>query len=223
MIARLPGLLSPTEVERVLEKLAGAEWTDGKSSAKGHARAGKRNLVVPAGDSASQLAGLAVLDHLSQSEAFRAASFPRTVLPLMFCRYDEGMSYSAHLDLPLMGSGPAAIRTDLSLTLFLSAPTSYDGGDLVIESELGEQRIRGELGEAVLYPSSTLHRVENVTRGSRLVAVTWLQSLLREPWQRRILADLARVADALGQQPDQQEHALRIRKTQYELLRMWVD
>src|SRR4051812_12226051 len=98
MIVRLPGLLSPTEVELVLEKLAGAQWADGRSSAKGQARAGKQNLVLPAADPASQLAGLAVLDRLSQSEAFRAASFPRTVLPLMFCRYDEGMSYSAHLD-----------------------------------------------------------------------------------------------------------------------------
>jgi PKHD-type hydroxylase len=207
MIARLPGLLSPADVATVLAQIAAAKWRDGKSSARGKARAAKHNLVIDAEDPASSAAGLLILDRLSQSDAFRAASFPRTVLPLVFCRYDEGMSYEDHLDTPLMG-GDAAIRTDLSMTLFLSEPDSYEGGDLVLDAEYGQQRIRGELGEAVLYPASSLHRVDVVSRGSRLVAVTWIQSMIRGASQRRMIANLASVANALDASPAQHEQAL---------------
>ena len=223
VIIRLPSLLAPADVQSVLDKLSGAVWQDGKQSAQGKARDAKTNLVVPAEDAASSAAGLFLLERLSRHERFRSLTLPRTVLPFTFCRYDPGMAYGTHLDLPMMGRGPGAIRTDISMTLFLGSPDEYDGGTLVFDSESGEQRIRGELGEAVLYPASALHRVETVLRGSRIVAITWIQSLVRDANRRRIVSDLSELAGRLDAHPDQHEQALIARKTQYELLRMWAD
>jgi PKHD-type hydroxylase len=223
MMVRLPAVLSQSDVESVREKLAAAQWREGKGSAHGTARSAKHNLVVPGDDPASSAAGLVILDRLSGHEGFRSASMPRTVLPFVFCKYDQGMGYGAHLDLPLMGNGAGAIRTDISVTLFLSSPDEYEGGALVFDSEHGEQHIRGEVGEALLYPADALHRVETITRGSRVVAVTWIQSLIREPSQRRILSDLAHVARLLDASTDHHQQALKVRRTQYALLRMWTD
>jgi len=222
MIVTLPDLLDRPALEAVRQALKPAAWEDGKSSAHGKAREAKHNLVVPLEHAASVAAGRIVLERFSQHEGFRAAALPKVIMPLKFCRYDVGMGYGDHLDLPLMGTATGGIRTDISATVFLSDSGDYDGGDLVFESEYGTQRVRGQAGEAVLYPASTLHRVEPVVRGTRLVAITWIQSLVRDAAKRKIVFDLAQTAtalDAAGNDP----HSRTIRQAQFNLLRMWAE
>lgn len=222
MIVSLPELLDPPSLNAVRQALTGAPWEDGKSSAQGTARDVKDNLVVPLEHPASQAAGRIVLDRLAQHEGFRAAALPKVIYPLKFCRYDVGMGYGDHLDLPLMGTATGAIRADISMTVFLSDGSDYTGGELVFESDYGSHRVRGAAGEAVLYPASTVHRVEPVVRGTRLVAITWLQSLVRDAAKRKIVFDLAQVAtalDAAGTSP----HVRTLRQTQFNLLRLWAE
>lgn len=222
MIVTLPDLLDRSTLDAVREALKPAPWQDGKSSAHGKAREAKHNLVVPLEHAASVAAGRLLLERFSQHEGFRAAALPKVIMPLKFCRYDTGMGYGDHLDLPLMGTATGGIRTDISATVFLSDSADYDGGDLVFESEYGTQRVRGQAGEAVLYPASTLHRVDPVVRGSRLVAITWIQSLIRDAAKRKIVFDLAQTATALDA-AGSDEHSRTVRQSQFNLLRMWAE
>ncbi|RYZ03066.1 MAG: Fe2+-dependent dioxygenase [Myxococcales bacterium] len=223
MIVTLPDLLDRSTLESVRQSLVGAPWQDGKGSAHGKAREAKHNLVVPVEHPVSVAAGRLLLERLSQHEGFKAAALPKVILPLKFCRYDTGMGYGDHLDLPLMGTATGGIRTDISVTVFLSEGSDYEGGDLVFESEYGTQRVRGQAGEAVLYPASTLHRVEPVVRGTRLVAISWIQSLVRDAAKRKLLFDLAQVATSLDASGSSAEEARTVRKSQFNLLRMWAE
>jgi PKHD-type hydroxylase len=223
MIVTLPDLLDRATLEATRQALVGADFQDGKSTAHGKARDAKHNLVVPGEHPASIAAGRIVLDRFARHDGFRAAALPKVILPLKFCRYDVGMGYGDHLDLPLMGAATGGIRTDISVTVFLSDSADYDGGDLVFESEYGTQRVRGRAGEAVLYPASTLHRVEPVLRGSRLVAISWIQSLVRDAAKRKIVFDLAQVATTLDASGHHDQEALTIRKSQFNLLRLWAE
>lgn len=223
MIVTLPDLLDKPTLDSVRQALASAPWGDGKGSAQGKAREVKNNLVVPLEHPASSTAGRFVLERLSQHEGFRAAALPKVIMPLKFCRYDLGMGYGDHLDLPLMGTTTGGIRTDISVTVFLSERADYEGGDLVFESDYGSQRVRGQAGEAVLYPAAMLHRVEPVRRGTRLVAITWIQSLVRDAAKRKILFDLAQAASSLDASGGQDDSARIIRQSQFNLLRMWAE
>jgi PKHD-type hydroxylase len=223
MIVTLPDLLDPPSLDAVRQALVGAPWQDGKGSAHGKAREAKHNLVVPLEHATSASAGRLVLERFSQHDGFRAAALPKVIMPLKFCRYDTGMGYGDHLDLPLMGTASGGIRTDISVTIFLSDSADYDGGDLVFASDYGTHRVRGRAGEAVLYPASTLHRVDPVTRGTRLVAITWIQSLVRDAAKRRLVFDLAQVATALDAAGTNDEHARTIRQAQFNLLRLWAE
>jgi PKHD-type hydroxylase len=220
VIVRLPDLLDAATVKAALDALRDAAWEDGKGSAHGKAKDVKNTLVLPLESKASQAAGRILLERLASHEGFKAAALPKVILPPKFSRYDTGMAYGNHLDLPMMGTASGAIRTDISLTVFLT--DDYEGGDLVFESDYGVHRVHGKGGEAVLYPASTLHRVEPVTKGSRVVALSWIQSMVRDPAQRRILFDLAQVATAIDG-PEREKLAVTLRKSQYNLLRMWGD
>ena len=223
MIVRFSGLLDGAAIEAISAALDGAPWEDGKQTATGKTRLVKNNLVVPLDHQCSKAAGHVLLERLAKHEGFRAAALPKTILPFRFCRYDVGMGYGSHLDLPLMPTAGGAMRTDISMTVFLTDPGDYDGGELVFASEYGEQRLRGSRGEAVLYPASTFHRVEPVTRGSRLVAVSWIQSMVRDATNRRILFDLAQVASGLDGDESQTQRANLVRKAYYDLMRLWVE
>jgi PKHD-type hydroxylase len=223
VIIRLPGLLDSHTLDVVRAHLADAPWEDGRGSAHGRARDVKHSLVVPLEHEASRAAGKTILERLSGHEGFKATTLPKTILPLKFCRYDASMGYGDHLDLPVMGTTRGTIRTDVSMTLFLTGPDDYTGGDLVFDSDYGVHRMRAAAGDAVLYPSSTLHRVDPVERGTRLVAVTWIQSMVRDAGQRRILFDIASVATELESDPERADAVQKLRKSHYNLLRLWAE
>lgn len=222
MIARIPQLLSASEVQQVRDWLATQDFQDGAVTAGPRARKVKQNeQVARRQDRSGEETGL-IVTRLRQSPIFQAAALPKDILPPLFSRYREGMAYGAHVDNAMMGP-QGRLRSDVSVTVFFSDPDSYDGGELVIAGPMGEVAVKEPAGSAVAYPSTALHRVAPVTRGERLVAVTWAQSQVRRADHREMLADLDRVAVKLHEiDPSAPETDLAF-KTLANLMRAWAE
>jgi PKHD-type hydroxylase len=221
MMLRLEKVLTPEEVARFVDALGKVEFADGKLTAGGAARDAKNNRQVTRDNDLGAVLGQQLISMLTRDERFRAAALPSTFVRPLFARYEPGMAYGDHLDAPFME--PARVRTDVAVTVFLSAAASYEGGELVVDSDYGAVRVRAEAGDVVLYPASSVHRVEPVARGTRLVGVTWVQSMVRDPARRRILYELHTACDGLGAKlPDGPELVL-FRKCYSSLLRMWAE
>lgn len=219
MIHKIPQVLDTRELKKVREQIAGAEFIDGQISAYGLARSVKHNEQLNRTKYSQILEELTT--KLRKNTVLSHFTLAAKMYPPMINRYTDGMSYGSHVDAATMGD----VRTDLSLTLFLSEPDEYDGGELIIETELGEIPIKFKAGEAVLYPSGRLHRVSPVTRGERLVLVTWIQSRVQDPAKRAIIQDLRQsIKDvkALGSSESNQALAVRLLKTQTNLEQMWT-
>ncbi|MGE0151387.1 MAG: Fe2+-dependent dioxygenase [Reyranellaceae bacterium] len=219
MIVFIGELLAQDQVERLRELMEQTRFVDGRETAGQLARQVKRNNQVDSDDERLPEMRRIVADALEKNRLFYSAARPKHVKPPMFSRYVPGMEYGNHVDDAIM----AGMRTDLSFTLFLSTPESYDGGELVIDSTAGEQDIKLPAGSAVLYPSTSLHRVAPVTRGERLAAVTWIRSFIRDPARREILFDLDRVQDALIGRGGKTLEVDLLAKTQSNLLRLWAE
>lgn len=210
----LLSVLAPEDVARLRAKLAHAEFRDGKETARGDARRVKRN--AQAGN--VEALGVFVRSAFDRSPVFQAWARPARWSRLLFSRYEEGDAYGLHADEPFMAAdGGGTLRTDLSFTLFLSDPESYDGGELVIVGADGERSVKAEAGTVVVYETGRLHRVEPVTRGERLAAVGWIQSRVRQAERREVLFDLWRVRSALGEG----DPRLTLDKTIGNLQRLW--
>jgi len=164
-----------------------------------------------------------VMGSLVRHADYRAGALPLRVAAPFYARYQPGMHYGDHVDDPVMGMGGALYRTDVSITIFLSDPEDYDGGELVVRSSFGDQRVKLPAGDAVMYPSSSLHHVAEVTRGERMVAVTWVQSLVRDPAQRELLYELNRVREKLLADSAESEEAVMVNRAYVNLVRMWGD
>ena len=223
MLLRVPAVLDTSLLSTIRSSLDEAEWIDGGATARGKARQVKHNLQLPRNGELAQRLGKLVLGALERSEGFRLGAQPHTIFPPTFSRYEPGMAYGDHLDLPIMGAAGRRYRTDVAFTLFLDEPDTYDGGELVFASDYGEQRLKCEAGELVLYPASTIHRVEAVRRGHRRVILSWVQSLVRDPAQRQLLYDLAMAANGLESMDDPPPESQVLRKSYYNLLRMWSE
>lgn len=219
MIVLLGNLLDDATVRRLRQILETATFIDGRATAGEQARLVKRNDQVDSDDRTLPQLREMVMEALANSEIFHSAARPKDVKPPLFSRYVPGMEYGNHVDDALMGG----MRTDLSFTLFLSDPESYDGGELVIDSTAGEQEIKLPAGSAVLYPSTSLHRVAPVTRGQRLAAVTWIRSFIRDAARREILFDLDRVHESLFRRDGKTPEVDVLAKTQSNLLRLWAE
>jgi PKHD-type hydroxylase len=194
-------ILEPDELERVVSNLAEQTFVDGKLTAYGSAQAVKNNLQAEQSDGETDEIDGIVMNALWRNETFQSFAIPRRLVAPLFARYDVGMSYGPHVDAAIMGSDEEPVRSDLAMTVFLSDPATYDGGALILQMPFGQQEIKLAAGEAVIYPANTLHRVDAVTRSTRLVAVTWIQSVVRDEELRTILFDLSVAtakAEALG-------------------------
>jgi PKHD-type hydroxylase len=220
MIVCIADLLSPEEVAQIKAGLAEAEFVPGESTAGWHARLVKQNEQAAKQGAVEPLK--TTLQHaLARNALFQAIAFPRIIHSIMFSRYGVGMSYGRHTDNALMG-GANLYRSDMSFTVFLSAPEEYDGGELVIEGADSEQAYKLAAGSAIVYPSTTLHRVEKVDRGDRTVAVGWVQSLVRDAAHREILFDLEAVKRTLFAQTGKTPEFDLLTKTTANLLRQWA-
>ena len=223
MIICISGVLPPEEVEKIVAKLDSESFVDGRATAGRYARDVKQNQQLSSQSAVADDLKKAIAQALQQHPLIQMAARPKVMRPVMISRYQPGMTYGSHVDNALMGNASSIIRTDLSLTLFLSDPANYAGGELVIESHQGEQGFKLDAGSAVLYPSSTLHRVEPVTEGARLAAVTWIQSFVRDPSQREILFDLDTVRQSLFEQQGKSNEFDLLAKSISNLLRLWSE
>lgn len=224
MLIVLPDVLSAEQVHRVRAIVDAAEWVDGNVTSGRQAALTKRNRQLPDDGTAAREAGGLILDALGRSGLFIAAALPAKVLPPMFNRYEGGETFGAHIDNAVRIKGDFRMRADLSATLFLEAPERYDGGELVVEGAFGAQAVKLPAGHMVLYPSSSLHRVEPVTRGQRTASFFWIESMVRDNDARRALFELDQSIQSLGSRVGQGDAAVvQLTGVYHNLLRRWAN
>ncbi len=226
MLIVLPDILDPAGVAQVRRVIDAGAWADGNATSGPQAALAKRNEQLPEDSGAAVEAGRMVLDALGRSALFVAAALPLKVYPPLFNRYAGGQAFDVHVDnaVRLKRGSDFRMRSDLSLTLFLEDPDAYDGGELVVEDLYGEQRVKLAAGSAVLYPASSLHRVESVTRGARVASFLWIQSMVRDDGERRILFDLDRAVQRVGADKGQGDRSVvELTGVYHNLLRRWAD
>ncbi|MGH6884743.1 MAG: Fe2+-dependent dioxygenase [Geminicoccales bacterium] len=219
MILCIQGVINDVDLGRLRTELRKGAFRDGRETAGWHARLAKDNEQADPGDEGLRSAAALVAERLSQHELFALAVRPKRVAPIMISRYAEGRCYGTHVDDALMGG----LRSDVSFTVFLSAPSEYGGGELVLERPEGEQPFKLEAGDAVVYPSTSLHRVNRVERGTRLVAVGWAQSLVRLAEHRELLFDLDSARRALFAKQGKSAEFDLLSKCLSNLLREWAE
>lgn len=222
MIFSIEQIFSPDELAEIRQVLDKAEFVDGKLTAGWHAKLVKNNQQLKVGTSQKELQAK-VRATLLKNPLFQAAIRPKSIHSLLFSRYDVGMSYDTHVDNALMGGSSGLYRSDISFTLFLSSPEDYEGGELVIEGVQSEQSYKLDAGSAIVYPSTTLHRVNPVTEGTRLVVVGWVQSTVRDASDREILFDLETARRAIFARSGKSAEFDLISKSMANLLRKWAD
>ena len=216
---RILPLLTATEVAECRKIAANTQFIDGRATNPHNKAKNNQQLHDPA---ASQASSQIMLKAFARSEEFREFAFPAKIAPPLLTKYQPGMYYGAHADAAFINLGNMIIRSDLSCTIFLNEPESYEGGALHVQLQNGSMRFKLKPGEAIIYPSDTFHEVEEVKSGERLVAITFIQSQVKDPFQRNLLFDLNEVAalEGLTMKP---ENFSRIQLVQANLLRYWAD
>ncbi|GAA0739548.1 Fe2+-dependent dioxygenase [Sphingomonas sp. ABOLD] len=226
MLIPIPDLLSPAELARVRALVDAAEWVDGNVTSGPQAALAKRNEQLPETHPAAREAGAIILDALARSPLFIAAALPLKIFPPLFNRYAGGQNFGLHVDnaVRIQRGSEFRVRSDLSMTVFLEDPQAYAGGELLIEGLFGAQSVKLPAGHAILYPSSSLHRVTPVTSGARVASFFWLQSMVRDDGARRILFDLDRSIQGLvGEVGQGHAEVVALTGVYHNLLRRWAD
>ncbi len=223
MLVHLPAILGPDETAMLQDRLAQAAWADGRVTAGPQSGRVKTNLQIGPDSAEGRELGLIVLRALEASPAFMSAALPAHVFPPLFNRYDPGMRFGTHIDnairqVPATGQ---RLRTDLSATLFLSEPDTYDGGELLVEDTYGSHAVKPAAGDMVLYPARSLHRVAEVTRGSRIAAFFWVQSIVKSRDHREMLYELDQSVQALSADDGDNPAIIRLTGLYHNLLREW--
>jgi PKHD-type hydroxylase len=225
MLLQIPDVLTAAQVADARRLLDQAEWTDGRITAGHQSARAKYNQQLPAADPVAEQIGDVILTALQRHPLFIAAALPLRVFPPLFNRYEGGQSFGNHVDnaiRQIAGSGHR-IRTDLSATLFLSAPEDYEGGELLIEDTYGVHSVKLPAGHLVLYPSTSLHRVEPVTRGARVASFFWIQSMVRDDGERTLLFDLDVAIQRVSQDLPDHPSTVQLTNVYHNLLRRWAE
>jgi PKHD-type hydroxylase len=222
MILCIDNVLLPDECQHILAALESAEFVDGTLSAGWYAQTVKHNVQLQCHTEVSRSLQDIVNTAIRRHPLFQMAVRPKVIRPPLFSRYDVGMFYGTHADNALMGDDPP-LRSDVSLTLFLSDPSSYEGGELTLDTSLGPQKFKLPIGSMLVYPATMLHWVEPVRAGVRLAAVTWVQSLVRDIGDREILFDLDTVRRVLFEKYGKTDEFDLLSKTHANLLRKWIE
>ena len=224
MLLAIPEVLAPGELAQIRAMLDDADWADGRLTAGTQSAQVKSNLQLPEESVVARAARAIILAALDRSALFFSAALPRRIFPPLFNRYEEGMGFGNHVDNAFRTHAASGqrLRTDLSATLFLSDPEGYDGGELVIDDIYGSHAVKLPAGHLVLYPSSSLHRVQPVTRGARVACFFWLESLVREDAQRTLLFDMDAAIAALRQAHGDEAPVVAMTGIYHNLLRRWA-
>jgi PKHD-type hydroxylase len=226
MLIVIPEVLSADTIARVRTLIDGEAWIDGNATSGHQSALAKRNRQLPEDNTAAREAGTIILDALAAQPVFVAAALPHKVYPPLFNRYGVGDGFAPHVDsaVRIRRGSDFRVRSDMSATLFLGDPDSYDGGELVIEGQFGEQSIKLPAGHMVLYPASSIHRVEPVTRGERIAAFFWVQSMIRDDGARALLFDLDGAVQSVAADRGQGDAAvIKLTGVYHNLLRRWAD
>ena len=223
MLVEIEGLLQPAQLKKIDEILAKSTFVDGKLTAGQAASRVKNNEELKGEPQQMELLIRILTSALAHNTTFRSAVLPYRMADPIFARYQHGMTYGDHVDDPLMGLSGQRFRSDVSMTIFLRDPESYQGGELVVRTTFGEKRVKLKAGSAVIYPSSSLHHVAEVTGGERLVALAWIQSYVRDPAQRELLYELDLAREHLLEHADGEPTTGLVDKSYANLLRMWSD
>jgi PKHD-type hydroxylase len=229
MLLQLPQVLNPEELAQVRRLLSQADWADGRITAGSQSAAVKNNQQLPEDVPQAQYARQIVSVALARNPMFVTGALPKTVYPPLFNRYSgSSNAFGNHIDNAVRTHAATArhVRTDISCTLFLCDPASYDGGELVVQDTYGAQRIKFDAGDLVMYPGTSVHRVEPVTRGERLACFFWIESMVRHDAQRRLLYDMDMAILALRRQGNpavgDSDEIVKLTGCYHNLLRMWA-
>src|SRR5580658_112643 len=225
MLVSIPQVLGAQDLAAVNSRLAGATWEDGRLTAGYQSAQVKRNLQLSQSDAAARDAGDIVLRALERSALFVSATLPRHVYPPLFSRYEPGMAFDAHVDNAVrqIPGTHHRLRTDVSATLFLSPPTDYEGGELIVEDTFGAHSVKLAAGDMVVYPASSLHRVQPVTRGARVAAFFWAQSMVRDDRGRTLLFELDTAVRQLTARDADGDSLVRLTACYHILPRRWAE
>ena len=223
MLLTLPGVLNKEELAVVHDLLARGNFIDGRLSAGEEAIRVKNNQELSASDALMQPLNNLVMGKLVKHPVYLAAALPLKIAAPFYAKYGVGMTYGNHVDDPIMGPVGQRYRTDLSITVFLNEPEDYEGGELTIQTPFGDQTAKLKAGDGIMYPSGSTHRVAEVTKGERIVAVTWLQSMVKDPARRELLYNLHQAReDLIKNQPESSTTEL-VSNTYINLVRMWSE
>ena len=226
MLLHIPQVLTLAQVTEIRQLLDTTEhWTNGRQSAGSQAQKIKNNLQLDVHSELYQAISSAILNTLKQQLLIQSAALPKHILrPMLNCYQDSG-NYGNHVDNAVQYSSETGqpVRTDVSITLFLSNPDEYEGGELVVEDSYGTHEVKLNAGDAILYPATSLHRVEPVTAGKRIAAFTWIQSMVKDDWQRTMLFNLDMTIMQLRQKYGETEEAISLTSHYHNLLRQWGD
>ena len=223
MLLMIKQVLDARQLAEVQQLLKNAEFVDGKLSAGLEASAVKHNQELSPHSPLHRRLNALVMGALVQHPQYQQAVLPLRVATAFYARYEVGMNYGFHVDDPVMGPMAGRYRSDVSTSVFLNDPDDYEGGELVIQTSFGEQRIKGYAGDAIVYPSSSWHKVDAIQAGTRLVAVTWAQSMVKDPNQRELLYQLAQARQGLLDKLPQSEETAKVSTVYANLVRLWSD
>ncbi|CAG9167019.1 Fe2+-dependent dioxygenase [Cupriavidus respiraculi] len=227
MLIHIPDVLTAEELRHCRTVLEKGQWVDGRATAGDLAAKTKHNLQIPVDSAEARSLGELVLNALGRNETYHSAALPLRVLPPMFNRYDQGMTFGTHVDNAIRtvpGTGGMRMRADVSTTLFLSDPDDYDGGELLVQDSYGTHSVKLPAGHMVVYPASSLHRVMPITRGSRWASFFWAQSMVKDDALRTTLYELDRaIIDVRRQLGDDNEAVLGLVNHYHNLLRRWAE
>lgn len=220
MLIQIKNVLGPQDLKKVTDFLTKAKFVDGKLSAGTVAAQVKNNQEISRDDPAIENLNTLVMGNLVRHPVYQRAALPLRVASPFYACYTDGMEYGEHIDDPIMGT-EQRYRSDLAITIFLNDPDEYSGGELLIHTEFGNQAIKYAAGDAVMYPATTRHGVAKVTGGKRLVAVSWIQSMIKDNEQRNILYQLSCAREKLLRKQSGEEHTKQIDWVYVNLVRRW--
>lgn len=225
MLVHIPNVLTPAEVAHCRGVLEKTRWVDGRVTAGRQSAEAKFNLQVPESAPEARALGDIVLKGLARTPLFTSAVLPLKVFPPLFNRYDTGMKFDAHVDnaVRFVPDTSVRVRTDVSATLFLTGPDEYDGGELVVQDTYGKHAVKLPAGDMIVYPSTSLHNVTPVTRGSRWASFFWIESMVRDDGQRSLLFDLDEAIQGVRQAIGEHPAAVQLTGVYHNLLRRWAN
>ena len=225
MLLAIPDVLTPEQVAHARRLLDAAEWVDGRVTAGHQSALAKDNVQLPEAHPAAREIGETILNALGGNALFISAALPARVFPPLFNRYSGGQSFGTHVDNAIRqvtGTGHR-IRTDLSATLFLSAPEEYEGGELMVEDTYGAHGVKLPAGHIILYPATSLHHVRPVTGGARVCSFFWIQSMVRDDGQRTLLFDMDTAIQGLNREHPGSPAAVALTGVYHNLVRRWAE